>query len=217
MITTNVRRLALCGWLQEFDSPAFQDTFSMQMFLFFCEAFCRVQGEEYDFQDLWGNLHGPFFRTVWEDCARDRSTFDSAAGQAFHDLPHAVDLNLARQASFLPHILTRDELSDFTRALDLWRTKAGLITADQTVPLRDSDFSGEDQHRIRMLLQMYPISLIENSVVMAVQGRRYIISREDSRKLTAQHQDTLSRVAADPELMNPVFVTIDEEGRLLLD
>lgn len=68
-----------------------------------------------------------------------------------------------------------------------------------------------------MLDKMYPIDLIENSSIIEIDSRYFVFHKSDIPRLTEQHFDTLSSLAENKQLCNPVFVEVDEGGRLLID
>ncbi len=83
--------------------------------------------------------------------------------------------------------------------------------------LYEEDFDEGDARMIHMLEKMYPLSLMENSCVFKINGFTFLFSREDAAGLTEQHLDVLSDIADEGELHNPVYVSIDEEGRMDID
>ena len=68
-----------------------------------------------------------------------------------------------------------------------------------------------------MLDKMYPIELVENSAIVGIDSHYFVFNKEDVTKLTEQHFDTLSSLAESGQLLNPVYVDIDEGGRLIVD
>ena len=64
---------------------------------------------------------------------------------------------------------------------------------------------------------MYPIEMIENSIVVDLDKNYFVFSKEDSVKLTEEHFDTLMLLSERETLHHPVYVDIDPEGRLLID
>ena len=83
--------------------------------------------------------------------------------------------------------------------------------------LDEADFNADDAKIISALDKMYPIELIESSSVIAIDNQYFLFNKNDIPKLTEQHFDTLSSIAEDGQIFNPVYVEIDERGRLVID
>ena len=67
-----------------------------------------------------------------------------------------------------------------------------------------------------MLSSMYSPSLVKNNVIIPVENKYFVFPQSDAQKLTEQHYDVMGAIAADTSIHNPVFTTIDEEGRLVV-
>ena len=91
------------------------------------------------------------------------------------------------------------------------------MNGERQVELDESDFSEEDAKLVALLEEMYPNDLIENSHIVPLDNHYFLFSKEDAATLTEQHFDTLSELANTESLHNPVYVSIDEEGRLIVD
>jgi len=85
------------------------------------------------------------------------------------------------------------------------------------VELLDSDFSQSDAKLLSQLYNLYDEKLIENSILIPVDDKNFVFSKDDAKKLTEQQMDTLETLSQHTELHNPVFVTIDKEGALVVD
>lgn len=59
--------------------------------------------------------------------------------------------------------------------------------------------------------------MVENSTIINLDKKYFVFSKSDSELLTGKHFDIMLTLAENEELHNPVFVDIDEEGRLLID
>lgn len=70
---------------------------------------------------------------------------------------------------------------------------------------------------IRSLEEMYPIEVIENSSVISLDNHYFVFSNKDRVNLTEAHFDLLETLADIEELHNPVYVELDEDGRLIVD
>ena len=79
------------------------------------------------------------------------------------------------------------------------------------------DFNSDDEKLIRTLDAMYPSQLVENSTVVCLDKKYFVFTKSDAQHLTEEHFDILLTLAENEELHNPVFVDIDDEGRLIVD
>lgn len=218
MVYSNDRKLALSGWLRENNSKAYGSPLRLQKYLFFYEAFCKVENQVYDFDRLRGYKRGPVFSTVWGDYTKDREEFNRVATEKYDIHKNVVDERYARRASFVVSVLSERELSQLTHKYRIWNAKAQQIMAgEQQVELQDSDFGEEDYKMTKMLETMYPDELIADSDVLSVDETHFVFAKDDIVKLTECHLDTLSLIAEKAELQNPVFVEINESGGLILD
>ena len=64
---------------------------------------------------------------------------------------------------------------------------------------------------------MYPTEMVENSTVIKLDEKYFVFSKSDARCLTERHFDTLLTIVENEELYNPIFVNMDNEGRLIVD
>ena len=59
--------------------------------------------------------------------------------------------------------------------------------------------------------------MVENSKVVCLDRKCFVFTKVDAQRLTGEHFDILLTLAENEELHNPVFVDIDDEGRLIVD
>lgn len=218
MICSNERKLSLSGWLKENDKVSYEIPLKLQKFLLFYEALTKISGEKSDFTHLRGYKKGPVFSNVWGDYTKERSSFNIAAENAYHRKPSAVNTKRAEKCAFLVSAMTEKELSDLTHQMNLWKSKENRIMAGEyQVDLDEADFNLEDVKLIHTLDSMYPVEMIENSKIVRLDKKYFVFSKAESERLTEEHFDILLTLAENEELHNPVFVEMDEEGRLVID
>ena len=218
MVNSNSRKLILSGWLKENGNAAYNSPLKLQKFLFFYEAFSKVDEDDADFSHLRGYERGPVFSTVWGDYTHDRHEFDEAAQKASLNPQDCVNIDRAKRSQFLVSILSEKELSELTHQLNIWKTKESRIKrGEKQVDLSENDFNERDVKIVKLLEKMYPTSLIEHSHIVGIDNHFFIFSKKDSKRLTEQHFDTLSALCDNCQLNNPVYVELDEEGRLIVD
>ena len=217
MINSNQRKLALSGWLSQANQTAYNVPLKLQKFLFLYEAFSKVDNDSVDFTYLRGYQRGPVFSSVWGDYTKERVAFDASAKEAYVNNADMINLNRARQCSFLVSILSEAELSSITHEMNIWGSKKDQITeGKRQVTLRESDFDEKDTDIVKTLQRMYPVEFINQYSVYPVGVYNFLIRKKDLERLTNRHYDTLYALANTTELHNPVFVKIDE-GRLVID
>lgn len=218
MIYSNERKLCLSGWLKENNNASYEIPLKLQKFLLFYEAFSKVSGENPDFSHLRGYKKGPVFSNVWGDYTKERSNFNSAAQHAFASNSVAIDTARAEKCAFMVSTMTEKELSDLTHQMNLWKCKEKRIMhGEYQVDLSERDFNSDDEKLIRTLDAMYPSQLVENSTVVCLDRKYFVFTKSDAQHLTEEHFDILLTLAENEELHNPVFVDIDDEGRLIVD
>lgn len=218
MLHSNKRKLALSGWLLEHNQKSYVTPLKLQKYLLFYEAFSKVEGDSADFSSLKGYRRGPVFSTVWGDYTHERDLFDAVAEQEYASTHESINELRAKRSSFIVDTLSEEELSDLTHKMNLWKAKESrIMQGERQVELSESDFNENDIGLICTLSDMYPETLIENSSVIEVDNHYFVFSKADAAKLTEWHFDTLSMLAEQEELSNPVFVELDGEGRLIVD
>ncbi len=218
MIYSNRRKLCLSGWLKENDNASYETPLKLQKFLLFYEAFTKVSGEKPDFNHLKGYKRGPVFSNVWGDYTKERSSFNLAAQKAFMSNSEMIDIKRAEKCAFMVSTMTEKELSDLTHQMNLWKCKEErIMQGEYQVDLSEEDFNSDDEKLIRILDAMYPSSMVENSKVVCLDRKCFVFTKVDAQRLTGEHFDILLTLAENEELHNPVFVDIDDEGRLIVD
>lgn len=218
MIYSNDRKLQLSGWLKKNGDAEYNSPLKLQKFLFLYECFTKTSGEKADFSFLKGYKRGPVFGNVWGDYTHERSQFNEAAQRAFSDSSKEIDEDRASRCKFIVSTLSENELSDLTHKFNIWKSKeARIMHGEKQVNLYEDDFNKNDVALSNLLEKMYPMSLINNSEVINIDNHYFVFSKQDVKRLTEQHFDTLSALVENELLRNPVFVEVSEEGGLIVD
>lgn len=218
MIHSNERKLCLSGWLKHNYQKEYDTPLKLQKFLLFYEAFSKVSGEKTDFSHLRGYERGPVFSDVWGDYTKEREAFNRAVEASFSAAGQDIDENRARKSAFVVRILSEQELSDFTHHLNLWKCKEERIQrGEYQVDLEESDFNEDDYELIHTLELMYPDDMVKHSVVKDIGEHHFIIPEGEIPRLTEEHIIALHTMCEKEELHNPIYVDIDEGGRLIVD
>ena len=201
MINSSKRKLSLSGWLKENDNVSYNTSLKLQKFLFFYEVLTKIAGEQAEFNYLKGYKNGPVFSNVWGDYTKE-----------------SINEERAKICSFIVGTMTEKELSDFTHLMNIWKSKEDrIMSGEKQVRLEESDFNSYDKELMQKLSDMYPMQLIENSKIINMDKKYFVFSKENAEKLTEEHSDTLLILSENSDIYNPVFVELDEEGRLVVD
>lgn len=218
MIYSNDRKLCLSGWLKKYNEAEYNNPLKLQKFLLLYEAFSKTAGEEYDFSSLRGYKRGPVFSNVWGDYTKERMLFNQAAAESCEQGEAKIDAVRAKKCAFVVQTMTEKELSELTHRMNLWRSKEQrIMKGEYQVALHESDFNAEDEAMVKLLDEMYPVEMIERSSVINLDKSYFVFKKEDVQRLTEEHFDVLMTLTEQEELHNPVYVDIDEEGRLIID
>ncbi len=219
MIHSNERKRCLSGWLRKNSKTEYDTALKLQKFLLLYECFSKAYGEKPDFEYLKGYKKGPVFSQVWGDYTKERVTFDKVVDESYSSKgQEIINEDRARKSAFIVQTLSENELSELTHSMNLWKCKEKrILEGEHQVDLDENDFNENDTKIIDTLDKMYPIELIENSSVVHIDSHYFIFNKNDRPKLTEQHFDTLSSLAENDQLFNPIYVEIDEEGRLIID
>lgn len=218
MLFSNNRKLSLSGWLQENNTLSYFSPLRLQKFLFFYEAFSKVDGDYSDFSHLKGYKRGPVFSQVWGDYTKDRAEFDAVSLKTYHNKSEQVNEKRAQRASFIVSSLSENELSSLTHQFNIWNAKyQRIMSGEQQVELFEKDFSKADYAVIQSLEQMFPEEMIQNCDIIAIGEKCFVFSKKELARLTEQHFDILASLSDHLDLHNPVYVEIDNDGRLCVD
>lgn len=219
MVYSNARKLTLSAWLKRHREAEYNIHLKLQKFLFFYESFSKVAGDDKaDFDHLRGYKNGPVFSNVFGDYTKERAAFERKAEACYELFGKKINPVIALQCGFIVATLSEQELSALTHEMNIWKSQEKYINMGcYQVSLSESDFNEHDYDMIRMLGEMYPVEMIKSSEVMRVGNSYFVLNKSDFTKLTEEHLDALMSLAGNSELHNPVFVSIDEGGCLLID
>lgn len=218
MICSDERKLSLSGWLKTNAFQEYCEPFKLQKFLFFNEASAKADNLPFDFSQLRGYQRGPVFTNVWKDYTKERPEFDAASNRAFSVHPEYIDEEKAKRVAFIVKTLSEAELSELTHHMNIWNSKKDrIMNGELQVTLEEKDFNDADRILVQQLINRYPLSLIDDSDVIHLNNKYFVFSKSDIPKLEEQHYNVLAMLSEKEELHNPVFVEIDNEGRLIVD
>ena len=127
--------------------------------------------------------------------------------------------NRAKRCAFIVQTLTEEECSSFMKKLNIWKAKESEILNHKynIAELDLADLNDEDINLITMLYNRYSSELVENSEIITVKEKKFVVSKIDHEKIIQNHMERLEKLAKKPKLHNPVFVKLDDEGKLVKD
>lgn len=79
------------------------------------------------------------------------------------------------------------------------------------------DLNDEDINLITMLDNQYSSEMVENSEIISVKEKKFVVSKIDHDNIIQNHMERLEKLAKNSKLYNPVFVKLDDEGKLVVE
>jgi hypothetical protein len=222
MVYSDNRKQILSGWLQEKSAICFNSSLKLQKFLFFYESFSKVENDTYDFNKLKGYENGPVFSSVFGDYRHDEAGFRIATQEAFNKNPEQVNEVRANLSSFIVKIMTERELSLFTHKFNMWNSKKKEIIENKIkdVGLDESDFNENDISLLNTLKTAYSDEYIDSVSVFSIDDKSFVITKKDAEKLSKlpkESKDSLFVIAKDKSLFNPIYISLDSDGVIIVD
>ena len=213
MSNINDRKLALLKWLNIKNSN--YSNLQTQKFLFFYEMFQFINNKDYDITNLKAYKNGPVFSDVYGFQSYEKDFLESTVN-ANNDTSYNVDKENVEKALFLTSTMTDTELSDLTHQLDMWKSKKKLIDdGKKQIPIELSDISSEDKEKLKKIYKT--ALLIDNFKIIKIANKIFLIKKEELNDLTDEHYEVLDLLSQENDLINPVYLSIDGEGVLLVD
>ncbi|WP_041556195.1 hypothetical protein [Carnobacterium sp. 17-4] len=214
MLNTSKRRLSISKWLKDNNPSEFYEPLKLQKYLFFYELFSKVEGKSYSLDYLKGYENGPVFSEVYGDYTYRIDEFEPNVDVNGN---LEIEKDIAQKASFLAQILTKKELSNLTHEMNIWKAKEKDIEKGiKNVPLDEEDFNDNDEYITKNLKDLYSNEFINSVNVINIADKSFVVSKEDFYKLNSIQKDTLE-LLSNEELDNPVYISIGDEGELLVD
>ncbi|WP_256761425.1 hypothetical protein [Cohnella sp. WQ 127256] len=218
MLNSSHHKQVYCGWLKKNQPNDFGSDLKLQKFLFFYESLAETEDGNGQFSSLKGYKKGPVFSDVYGDYTYERSEFNNNVEKLYNTTPDIINDDFAKLAGFLVEIMSEDELSLLTHEFNIWKAKEYKIRENERqVRLHKEDFNQEDKNLMITFKEMYSIEYIDSVEVIKVFGKSFIISKEDMLKITEDQRETLMMIASQQELLNPVYISISEDGVILVD
>ena len=208
------KRLAKLNWLKENNVLDNMTPLQIQKFLFFTEMFNKNTGAEYDLNKLRAYRNGPVFSDTYGDMKHSRPELHETLEQHEEDFSDLENSNLEK-AAFISLSHTDDELSEITHQMDLWKSKAERIAKNELqIPITDEDITNRDMSRINSIYKF--ADDISDYSINRINDKVFLFNEEDSNLLTEDMIQTLDLLSADENLINPVYVSV-EDGVMIID
>lgn len=213
VINTSNSRLDKIAWLHKQEEVTKFSKLQLQKFLFFYEMFQYLDGRDYDFSSLKAYKNGPVFSNFYGDITYQEAEVVDYLDNVQHEI--MIDDSNAKVSKFLVETMTDSELSKLTHEFNMWKVHQDSIAANiQQIPMDEKDITDEDIE----LLQLIKISEPSYDYkVLKLGEKRFVFSQEDFKLLHDSHLELLDSLSSSEDLINPVYIELDSEGRLLID
>lgn len=216
MISTDQRRLTILAWLKDKGPTEFNNHTKMQSFLFFYEVFAKINDYTYSIDLLTRYKKTIIFQDVYNDYTYKKDEFNAAIdGIVLEEYSKDVIGVFAEVALFYVQALNEDDLHDFIHGylLDI-----KVESLDPEFPLVTISVLDEDTlFRIKELYTGHPLSLIRDCRIITIEDMNFVFVSKDFNRLTEEHMSTLHELLHVESLYNPVYVSIEPDGVLLVD
>ena len=217
-MNSSIRKRALSGWLKKYHEKEFFSPLKLQKFLFFYETLSKIENDDFEFNKLKGYVDGPVFSDVYGDYLHERDDFINEVENDFNENIELVNNARAKYAGFLVSILNEDDLSRFTHEFNIWKAKEDDINHGvKDVLLNEKDLNEKDAELLTSMKNMYPIDYIDSVKVIEMSGKCFIVNKGDMLKLTDESESVFISLASESSLQNPVYISISDDGVVLVD
>ena len=111
--------------------------------------------------------------------------------------------------------MTDSELSKLTHEFNMWKVHQKQIAQNiKQIPMNEEDITEEDKE----ILSFIKISEPDYDYqILKLGEKRFVFSKDDFNQLSDGHLELLDSLSNSEELINPVYVELDSDGRLLID
>ena len=219
MMFSDDRKFTLSGWLQVHEKKVYDRPYQLQIFLLLYEFISKIENDEWDLRHLFGLEKGPVYGAVLMDYSKICDRFHRYSKSTYEEKIIEVNDDRAKRCAFMVQTRTEEEWSTFTKRLNIWKAKESEIFKHERkmAELDWDDFNDADINLITMLANQYSSEMVENSEIITVKEKKFVVSKINHEKIIQNHMERLEKLAKKPKLYNPVFVRIDDEGELVLE
>lgn len=216
MVSIAQRRLTILAWLKDKGTTEFNNHIKMQSFLFFYEVFAKVNDYTYSLDFLTSYKNTIIFQDVYNDYTYKNDEFIAAIdGIVLEEYSKDVIGVFAEVALFYVQALNEYDLPELICGYLLELEDYTIDTELTFVTI--SVLSEETLNRIKQLYTGHPVSLIRDCRIITIEDLNFVFISKDFNRLTEEHMATLHDLLHVESLYNPVFVSIEPDGVLLID
>lgn len=197
MMFSDARKYTLSGWLQVHERELYNRRYKLQIFLILYEFFSEIENDESDLNFLFGIEKGPVFGAVWTDYGKICDIFHIMSKSIYEDKVINVNEDRAKRCAFMVQTRTEEEWSSFTKRLNIWKAKEIEIFKHERkmAELDWDDFNDADINLITILANQYSSKLVENSNIITVKEKKFVVSKVDYNKIIQNHMERLEKLA----------------------
>lgn len=212
-INTSNSRLNKIAWLNKQKAVDNFSKLQLQKFLFFYEMFQYADEKKYDFYSLKAYKNGPVFSNFYGDTVYREDEVKNYISSVEDVID--IDEENARVSKFLIETMTDSELSKLTHEFNMWKVHQKQIAQNiKQIPMNEEDITEEDKE----ILSFIKISEPDYDYqILKLGEKRFVFSKDDFNQLSDGHLELLDSLSNSEELINPVYVELDSDGRLLID
>lgn len=216
MVSTDQRRLTILAWLKDKGTTEFNNHTKMQSFLFFYEVFAKVNDYTYSLDFLTSYKNTIIFQDVYNDYTYKNDEFNATIdGIVLEEYSKDVIGVFAEVALFYVQALNEHDLPElicgYLLGLEDYTVDSELTFVTISV------LNEETLNRIKQLYTGHPVSLIRDCRIITIEDMNFVFISKDFNRLTKEHMSTLHELVHVDGLYNPVYVSIEPDGVLLVD
>lgn len=214
MLFSSKEKIDQLSWLNKRKRISSIPRLKVQKFLYFYEMFQKISGNDYNIDNLKAYVNGPVFSQVYGDINyREQEVYNEIDSIENPE----IDKNNAERALFIIDSMGEKELSNLTHIFDMWSSKKERIDAGEVqIPIIESDITEKDIALFNQIIPEYPINNPGYHVIV-MNNKRFVTSDEDYKRLSEVHYNTLEKLSNEDNLFNPIYISIEEDGGLLVD
>lgn len=214
MLNSSKDKINKIAWLNQRKRIYSLPRLKIQKFLYFYEMFQKISGNTYDISNLKAYRNGPVFSQIYGDINyREQEIINEMESIEFPE----VNVDNAERALFVIDSMDETELSEFTHIFDMWSNKKERIgRGEKQIPITEDDITEKDISLLKQIAPEYPLDNPGYHIIV-INSKRFVVSETDYKKLSDIHYDTLEQLSNEDSLFNPVYVSIEDDGGLLVD
>lgn len=174
-------------------------------------SICRKKDSDFTFLKAYKN--GPVFSNFYGDITYRKDEIQEYLNQKQDDFD--IDENNARISQFIINTMTDSELSELTHQFNMWSThKEEIDAGKKQIPMSKEDITDDDIVMLELLKSSEPDYGYE---ILRIGQKNFVFSKEDFVTLNEEHLELLDSLSTNEELLNPVYVEVESNGRLVID